>query len=219
MGFAKIGGRGGSILPDAVRALAIDKTFAINNIIHHQDEIFKHICFIQSGRAFALSFDIQGEESWIAEFGPGQFMGCSSLFDGLPSAYQIVAKTPLRGLLFTRQSFLTLMNEHTALNNLVVADLALQIENLTRAKIDAHRLSMRGQIISELSRMARPVGKDPDTFIIRPRPIFSELAQRLGSSRETVSRTVSSLVKKEILTRTTGALVVPDPGALEQEIR
>ncbi len=207
-----------SILPEIVRALAIDKAYAINNVIHHQDEIFQHICFIQSGRAFALSFDIEGEETWIAEFGPGQFMGCTALFYEQASSYQIVAKTPLRGLLFSRQRFRALMQEHPELNNMVIADLSRQIANLTRAKIDTHRLSMRGQIISELSRMARPVGKDPDTFIIRPRPIFSELALRLGSSRETVSRTVSSLVKKEILMRTTGALVVPDPKVLAREI-
>ena len=78
---------------------------------------------------------------------------------------------------------------------------------------------MRGQIIAELWRMARPVGNDPGSFIIRPRPVFSDFAQRLGSSRETVSRTVSSLVKKEILQRTTGALIVPNADRLESEIR
>ncbi len=217
-GFETRGYETAIILPNAVKALAINKTYAVNNIIHHQDEIFQHIGFIQSGRAFALTVDIDGNETWVSEFTAGQFMGCHSLFDPRPSPYQIIAKTTLRCLLFNTQNFLSLMNEYEALNNMVVADLARQVDNLTRAQINTYRLSMRGQIISELARIARPVGKDPNTFIIRPRPIFSELAQRLGTSRETVSRTVSSLVKKDVLVRTTGALIIPNYKALTHQI-
>ena len=201
-------------LPDSVRKLAIEKTYPARKIIHYQDEVFENIYFIQSGRAFALSVDIDGKENWVCEYEGGQFIGCANLFNEQGSPYQIVAQTPLKCLLFKRNSFLKLIDSHESFNHQVLRDISLQLEKIIHAQITASQLSMRGQIISELSRLSRPVGKDPNTYIIRPTPIFSELAKRLGTSRETVSRTVSQLVKKGILVRTTGALIVPNPQAL-----
>lgn len=206
------------ILPDSVRQLGIAKNYAKDAILHFQDEVPNHICYIVSGRVFATSINIDGEESWVAEYTQGQFMGCDSLFNAEATRYQLVAKTPVTGLLFMRESFFNLMNENPDLNNMVMADLSRQIKNFTVQTQEAHSLTVYGRIASELRRQAKPIGRDPDTFIIRPTPVFSELAQRLGSSRETVSRTVSKLAKKGVLERRTGALVVPDVFALENEI-
>jgi len=207
------------ILPDAVRALGISKTYARESILQFQDEEFSHIAYIQTGRAFAVHFDIDGNESWINEFLPGQFIGCDALFGTPRSNCQIVAKTPVSTLLFSKDNFLKLMEDHQEVNKFVIKDLAAQIRKFTVQALEAQSLSMRGRIASELSRLAKPIGKEPDTHIIRPTPIFSELAQRLGSTRETVSRTVSSLVKKDVMERRTGALVIHNLANLEAQIR
>ena len=210
--------RNAMILPESVRVLGIAKNYGRDSIVHFQDEVPKSIFYIVSGRAFATSINIDGDESWVAEYLPGQFMGCDSLFDPVPTRYQLVAKTPMSGLLFSRENFLNLMTENPELNNMVISDLSRQVKNFTIATQEAHSLTVYGRIAAELRRQAKPIGRDPDTFIIRPTPVFSELAQRLGSSRETVSRTVSKMVKKGIMERRTGALVVPDVFALEDEI-
>jgi len=207
------------ILPDAVRALGILKNYARNSALHHQDEPVSYVCFIQSGRAFATFFDIEGNETWVTEYSAGQFIGCESLFSKTPSECQITAKTPVTAILFSPDQFAELMNSHPDLNRLVIADLSRQVKFFTTQTLETHSLSMRGRIAAELKRMAKPIGREPDTHIIRPTPIFSELAQRLGSTRETVSRTVSSLVKKDVLERRTGALLVPDLEFLEAQIR
>ncbi len=206
------------ILPDSVRQLGVAKNYAKDALLHFQDEVPNHICYIMSGRVFATSINIDGEESWVAEYTQGQFMGCDSLFDAEATRYQLIAKTPVTGLLFVRESFFELIRQNEDLNTMVLADLSRQIKNFTIQTQEAHSLTVYGRIASELRRQAKPIGRDPDTFIIRPTPIFSELAQRLGSSRETVSRTVSKMAKKGVLERRTGALVVPDIFALEGEI-
>lgn len=206
------------ILPESVRILGISKNYTKDSVLHFQDEIPHHICYIVSGRVFATSITVEGEESWVAEYMPGQFMNCDSLFDPEATRYQLVAKTPVSGLLFSRDNFLSLMGENNELNNMVIADLTRQIKNFTIQTQEAHSLTVYGRIASELRRQAKPIGREPDTYIIRPTPVFSELAQRLGSSRETVSRTVSKMVKKGVMERRTGALIVPDIFALEDEI-
>jgi len=207
-----------NILPDSIRRLGITKNYSKDAILHFQEEIPHHICYIVSGRVFATSINVEGEESWVSEYTQGQFMACDSLFEAEATRYQLVAKTPVTGLLFARENFHMLMLKNAELNSMVLADLSRQIKNFTIQTQEAHSLTVYGRIAAELHRQAKPIGRDPDTFIIRPTPVFSELAQRLGSSRETVSRTVSKMAKKGILERRTGALIVQDIYALEAEI-
>ncbi|NNE57024.1 MAG: Crp/Fnr family transcriptional regulator [Hellea sp.] len=206
------------ILPQPVRALGITKNYNKDAVLHHQEDVNHHICFILSGRAFATSIDVDGDETWVAEYVVGQFMGCESLFDQTPTRFQIVAKTPLTGVLFPRDSFLALMNKYPELNNMVAADLTRQIQDFTLQTLETNSLSVHGRIAAELRRQARPIGNNPGNFIIRPTPVFSELAQRLGSSRETVSRAVSKMIKADVLERRTGALVVTNMARLDGEV-
>jgi CRP-like cAMP-binding protein len=85
--------------------------------------------------------------------------------------------------------------------------------------IEAYTLSAKGRICAELSRLSRVIGKAPDTRIIRPNPVFVDLAQRVNSTRETVSRTVSDLQKKGILAREPGAIIIKNPTRLRDGIR
>ena len=208
-----------TILPSDVRDQGIVKHYPKDNILHHQGDGRLHVCYILSGRVFATSINVDGEETWVSEFTAGQFLGSDSLFDTEPSNFQLVAKTPITGLLYPRESFLTLMNRFPELNNMVIADLARQISNFTTQTLESNSLSVHGRIASELKRQAKPIGREPGTFIIRPTPVFSELAQRMGSSRETVSRSVSKMVKNGILERRTGALIVPKIERLDDEIQ
>lgn len=208
-----------SILPSDVRAQGIVKNYAKDSVLHHQGDSRLHVCYILTGRVFATSINVDGEETFVSEFTAGQFLGSDCLFDTEPSNYQLVAKTPITGLLYPRENFLSLMNRFPDLNNMVIADLARQISNFTTQTLESNSLSVHGRIASELKRQTKPIGRDPGTFIIRPTPVFSELAQRMGSSRETVSRSVSKMVKKGILERRTGALIVPNLDRLDAEIQ
>ena len=214
-----IGARIYSILSPEVLSQGIRKSFAKDGIMHHQGDPYQNLCFVESGRAFATAIDIEGNESFVTEFSAGQFMGCESLFENRPSQYQIVAKTSLTAVLFPYDGFLDLMGKHADLNRIVLSDLTQQVQTFATQTLEANSLSVQGRIAAELRRQAKPIGKTPDTYIIRPTPVFSELAQRLGSSRETVSRAVSKMVKKDIMQRKTGALIVPNIEALEQQIK
>ena len=67
--------------------------------------------------------------------------------------------------------------------------------------------------------MSNPIGVDPDRHIVRPNPVFVDLALRINSTRETVSRTVSELQKKGIVSREPGALVIQSPEKLKASVK
>jgi len=75
-------------------------------------------------------------------------------------------------------------------------------------------LSATGRIAAELLRQSRASSDG----VIRPLPVWSELAVIVQSTRETVSRTVSSLEKRGLVSRTEGGLAVIAAHRLEELI-
>ena len=70
----------------------------------------------------------------------------------------------------------------------------------------------------ELLRLSRPrLGHDTQRSISPP-PTQQELAERIGSRREVVSRAMAALEKDGLIEKTRGALVLPDPGELNRLI-
>jgi len=205
-------------LPDSIFETSIQKSYKADMVLPDQNEGSKYIAMILSGQAIATSFDIQGKESWINTYDEGQFIGVESLYNDYKSNCYIVAKTDISVLYFRNYDFLKLIRENTALADYVMKDLVAQLQHYSTATVKIQSLSKRGLIASEFKRLAHPLLDEPETYVISPAPVVTELALKLGVARETVSRTVSDLVKKNVLKRQTGIFIVPDLNRLEAQV-
>jgi CRP-like cAMP-binding protein len=67
----------------------------------------------------------------------------------------------------------------------------------------------------ELARLAREAGVAQNHARLEPAPTHSDVASRVGTSREQVSREFSRLAREGVLERAAKALVVRDVAALE----
>jgi len=170
------------------------------------------------GKANAVSYSVNGEETWIGEYVEGQFIGLRALLTNTITSFEIRALSKLKVLILSHDQMLKLLQEDRNLCEAVAIDLAERLNKSVNDIIDIHTLSVRGRICAELLRRAIPIGIDPDRQIIRPSPVFVELARRLNSSRETVSRTVNELQNKGILAREPGALIIEDPDRLQDVV-
>ena len=68
---------------------------------------------------------------------------------------------------------------------------------------------------AELARLAREAGVAQNHARLEPAPTHSDVASRVGTSREQVSREFSRLAREGVLERAAKALVVRDVAALE----
>jgi len=195
-----------------------EQTYARGHIFSAQGEPLKTVGLIISGKAMAFSYSVNGDETWLGEYGQGQFMGLMSLLTKDSSNFEIKATSKLIVRTFSHDKMIALMESDTALSQVVATDLAARLSASMGDLININTLSVRGRICAELIRLALPIGIDPNRHIIRPSPVFVELARRLNSSRETVSRTVSELQKKGIIAREPGALIVENPDRLQDAI-
>jgi len=203
---------------EILHSQSTEKTYKFEEIFSLQGEAPKYVGFIISGTASALSYSIDGDETWVGEYTEGQFIGLMALLTDNISSFEIRAKTNLVLRILPHDKTLELMKCDTAFCKAVATDLATQLNASMSDLVNIHTLSVKGRICAELMRLASPIGIDPDRHIIRPSPVFVELARRLNSTRETVSRTVNELLDIGVISRHPGALVVENLDRLRTAI-
>jgi len=206
---------------DWFEGLCAESTPSIYNrgdIFSFQGERQKTIGFVISGAADAVSYSVNGDETWVGEYKQGQFIGLISLLSDDLSNFDIRASSRLTLRVLPCDKILDLMRRDLSLCEAISKDLAQRLNKSAAELININTLSVKGRICSELLSLALPLGIDPDRHIIRPSPVFVKLAQRLNSTRESVSRTVSELQGKGILGREPGALIIEDVDRLRDVI-
>ena len=195
------------------------RNFKAGDIMAMQGERSEVVGYILSGQAKAISYSENGATTWIGYFSPEEFFGHMSLLTKAPINFEVTAETDVTALIISTNTMRDLLSEESELTQVLAKDLAARLDVMTQRLVEAFTLSAKGRICAELARLACVIGITPEKKIIRPNPVFVDLALRVNSTRETVSRTVSELQKKGVLSREPGALVVENPDRLMAAIQ
>jgi len=208
-----------SEIRNRLQSLGISNKFKSGQIIQFQDDAVEDLYLLESGLAIARFYERGGKESWIDSFETGDLIGVEHIKFGGPSLCQITARTDLVVLQFKRTTFAELMLRNSDLNFFVIGQLTDRLKRFQDNRVESQVLSKRGQVASEIRRLAAPTANPTKGYIVTPKPVISDMALRLGIARETVSRTVSEFVKNDIIERSRNAFIVPDLGLLEAQVR
>jgi CRP-like cAMP-binding protein len=106
--------------------------------------------------------------------------------------------------------FVETMYTHRPLGEAVVATLVARNRAMTRRVGELGALDVRSRVHAELLRLARPDREDPKRAIILSPPNQSELASRINTRRETVSREINAMEREGLIERRRGAIVIND---------
>lgn len=165
-----------------------------------------------AGQAHEAAYGREGGMLVLHEFGAGEFYG--SLVGLDEGQAQVEALSDGRALHYEEQAVLRLMEAYSCVGVAVTRQLSRRLARMRQRMVETSLLSATGRICAELQRLSR---RSADG-VIRPLPVWAELAQRVQSTRETVSRTVSQLERRGVLQRIDGGLVVVAPHRLEELI-
>jgi CRP-like cAMP-binding protein len=107
--------------------------------------------------------------------------------------------------------------QHPAVANAMLGRLANLVRSLSDRVFEFSTLSVRHRLHAELLRLAREEGINNNGRITIPQsPKHAELADRLSTHREAVSREMSALTRARIIERSNDALVIRDLDRLTQ---
>ena len=162
-----------------------------------------------SGRLRAVQHGAR-QDLIFTDMEAGAFFGELSAFDGAPRALSILAVNNSLVAKMPAAVFVETMFSHRPLGEAVIATLIARLRSTTRRVGELGALDVRGRLHAELLRLARPDREDPKRAIILAPPTQSELASRINTRRETVSREINAMERRGLIERRRGAIVITD---------
>lgn len=173
------------------------------------------VFLLVSGRLQFSLVSPQGREVILREMGPGEMFGELSAIDGQPRSTNVVALVDGRLAQMSAADFAAMLGEVPEAGLWVARQLAQRIRNLTDRAFELATLPVASRVQSELLRLAREMAQPgTDEIEIRPMPTHADLAARVGTSREAVSRELGLLAQGGLLAQSGRTLRISSITAL-----
>jgi CRP-like cAMP-binding protein len=135
--------------------------------------------------------------------------------DGEPRSASVLAlKSALIGRL-SQAAFEDLVDNHRSFAWTLLAHLSSMVRDMTGRIFEYSTLPVRERLVLELLRLADSDAIDSNKAVISPAPTHFDLAARISTHREAVSREMSALAKQGLLEKRAGILQLHNIGALK----
>jgi CRP-like cAMP-binding protein len=190
------------------------RTFAPHATIIRQGEKPAVAYLLTQGKAHALLYSLEGQIVLLCEYSPGDLFGALGELDPTPEEAETIAVEASHSFILKSADLVALAESYGCIGLALSRLLLRQLRRATSRIYERAAISAVGRVYAELLRLARSA----PGLAIRPAPVLSELAVRVSTTRETVSRAVSALERRGIVRREGGSLTVVAPQRLEELI-
>ncbi|HZD54428.1 MAG TPA: Crp/Fnr family transcriptional regulator [Woeseiaceae bacterium] len=185
-------------------------------LILGQFDITRDIFFVVSGRARATSYSLSGKEVSYRDIEAGDMFGEFSAIDDEPRSADVVALSDCLVARLSNSAFWQILRDYPEISAAMLKRLTRQIRAMTERVFEFSALAVNNRIHAELLRLALSHKTAPNTALIQPAPTHAELASRLGTHREAVTRELNALARTGLLQRRRGALHINDIAELQR---
>jgi CRP/FNR family transcriptional regulator, cyclic AMP receptor protein len=170
--------------------------------------------FVAQGHLRVLIQTNSGKDSILRDIRDGEFFGELAAIDNQPRSAAIVAMTDSVIAKMPAMVFRQTVHGQAEVCDQLLTLLASQIRMLANRVNEYSAFDVRRRLYAELLRLSRPARKGDTQAVISPPPTHAELAARISSHREAVTRELAKLERGGLLERRRGAMVLLDPGRL-----
>jgi CRP-like cAMP-binding protein len=184
-------------------------------IVDYQDE-GTDVFFVAQGHVRVMIRAVSGRESLLRDIGDGGFFGELAAIDGRPRSAGILTVTDSIIARMPSGVFRDTLHGEPDVCDQVLALLASRIRALAHRVNEYSTLDVRHRIYAELLRLSRPRGEGQGHASISPPPTHAELAARVSTHREAVTRELKHLERAGLLERRRGAFVLLNPTHLTE---
>ena len=156
-----------------------------------------------------------GREIIFSDLGVGHIFGEFSAVDGLPRSAAVVALTDCLLARMPAARFFDLLRENGTVSTRLIQLLVAKIRQASERVFEVSALALRERLRRELLRLAAGGTRSGHGVVIRPAPTHYDLAARIGSHREAVTRELNRLADKQVLEVGRRQIRIVDLGLLQ----
>lgn len=174
------------------------------------------VYLIVSGTVRITAYSAAGRQVTYRDCVAGDWFGDLAAIDGLARSADVDALEDALLASMTPVLFMRLLHEHPMVCDRVLQRLVALVRDLTERIFDFSTLGVQNRVHAELLRLARQAGVQHNSARIHPAPKHSDIASKVSTYREQVTRELSALVRQGLVKRLEGDLVIPDIDRLER---
>ena len=194
---------------ESIASLLIERRFPKNKTIVEEGLSGDYMYVLREGEVKVTKLSSDGREKILELLDAGDFFGEMSLLDSAPRSASVKTLSEARVLALSRADFLALLKRSPDLAMSVVQELTRRLR-----QVDEQASSLSFQRVKErtqglLKRLARDESGRPGRSMTPPLT-HQQMADMIGTSRETVTRVVKGLKEEGWLDQDGKRYLVPD---------
>lgn len=158
------------------------------------------VYFLISGKVRACAYSETGKQVYFEDLHPGMLFGELSAIDNGPRTSDCVCTTTCQIASLKKSVFLELLYEYPSVNHAVLVRLVAMVRKQLQRVYEYSTYSVNQRIRFELIRLAHEADEKEDPIVLKSAPTQADLADRVSSHREAVSRELKALENEGLIT-------------------
>jgi CRP/FNR family cyclic AMP-dependent transcriptional regulator len=194
----------------AFAELTRERGYPKGSVIVFEDDAGDALYLVAAGQVKVVLIAEDGREVILSVLGEGNFFGEMAVIDEEPRSAHVIAMEDSSLLVLRRDDFQHRLRANPEIAISLLREISRRLRRADEKIASLVLLDVNGRVANLLLRMAEDEGGDRITRKLTHHTI----AQMIGSSRETVSRTMRNLVDRGIISVTRKDITLTDRHSL-----
>jgi CRP/FNR family transcriptional regulator, cyclic AMP receptor protein len=196
---------------ERVVEISRERAYPRNSVILFEDDPGDALYVVAQGQVKVVLIGEDGREVILSVLGEGEFFGEMALIDDEPRSAHVIAMNDSTLLVIRREDFQGILRHQPSIALALLRALSRRLRRVDEKVGSLVLLDVNGRVAQLLLELAEEAGSER----ITRRLTHHTIAQMIGSSRETVSRTMREFVEKGHIEVSRREIVIRDRAALE----
>lgn len=184
------------------------------------DDPSTDVLFLAAGKVRVIIYSAGGKAVVFTDLRPGAMFGEIAAIDRLARSAGVEATEPSTIAALTAGQFEGLLSREPSVAVATLRHLATEVRRLSERVLEFSTLAVQNRIHAELLRLVPPGARQSQgEVLLSPAPSLADIADRISTHREAVSRELSRLGSTGLLRREGGDLRITDLARLERLVR
>jgi CRP-like cAMP-binding protein len=195
------------------------RRFEAGRAVINRNSESRDLCMVVAGQVRVTVYTASGRQVHFRDLAQGETVGAIAAVDGGPRSVDVMALTEVVVATLAPVELDALLRDNPLVAQRFTQHLVQLIRLLTETVIELSTLGVVNRIHADLLRAARDAGAPPvGSCVLSPSPRHADIAARVSTTREQVTREMSSLAKRGLLIKHPEGLLISDMNALERMV-